>query len=62
VFLLAHNAMVAYPVASGMAATSHPYCNILPGSVVLDPWRLFPALEGVEIVHYGNSRSRAQNG
>lgn len=56
VFLLAHNAIVAYPVASGMSKSSQPYCPILPGSVVIDPWRLFPDMPGITVVHYGNSR------
>jgi UDPglucose 6-dehydrogenase len=56
VFLLAHNATVSYPAASGLAAGSRPYCPILPGSVVIDPWRLYPQVPGVTVVHYGNSR------
>jgi UDPglucose 6-dehydrogenase len=61
VFLLAHNAIVAYPEASGMSVDSQPYCAILPGSIVIDPWRLFPGMPGVTVVHYGNSRHFGAN-
>lgn len=29
------------------------------GSIVVDPWRKTPALEGVRVVHYGNTRAEA---
>jgi UDPglucose 6-dehydrogenase len=57
VILLAHNAMVAYPTASGLATESHPYIPIRCGSVVIDPWRLCPSMNGVEVIHFGNSRN-----
>ncbi len=56
VCLLAHNAVVAYPEASGLSHAKAPYIPILPGSVVVDPWRLFPATEGITVIPYGNSR------
>jgi UDPglucose 6-dehydrogenase len=30
-----------------------------PGSTVFDPWRKIPAIEGVQVVHYGNTRADA---
>lgn len=33
--------------------------NFAPGSVVVDPWRKTPAMPGVRVVHYGNTRSSA---
>jgi len=30
------------------------------GSIILDPWRRTPAINGVRIIHYGNTRSDAQ--
>jgi UDPglucose 6-dehydrogenase len=54
--LLAHNPSVAYPAASGLSEAKEPYCRIPAGSVVIDPWRRFPATEGVEVIAYGNSR------
>lgn len=33
--------------------------NFAPGSVVVDPWRKTPDIEGVKVVHYGNTRKDA---
>ena len=30
--------------------------NFAPGSIVVDPWRKTPQLDGVEVIHYGNTR------
>lgn len=30
-----------------------------PGSVVVDPWRKIPEIEGVRVVHYGNTRAES---
>ena len=30
--------------------------NFAPGSTVVDPWRKTPNIEGVTVVHYGNTR------
>ena len=30
-----------------------------PGSTVIDPWRKIPAIDGVQVVHYGNTRADA---
>jgi len=30
--------------------------NFAPGSIVVDPWRKTPDIEGVKVVHYGNTR------
>ncbi len=32
--------------------------NFVSGSIVLDPWRKTPDFEGVEVIHYGNTRGR----
>ena len=32
--------------------------NFAEGSVVVDPWRKTPALPGVDVVHYGNTRKQ----
>jgi UDPglucose 6-dehydrogenase len=29
-----------------------------PGSIVVDPWRKTPDIEGVNVIHYGNTRKR----
>ena len=28
------------------------------GSIVLDPWRKTPDIEGVTVIHYGNTRNK----
>ena len=33
--------------------------NFAEGSVVFDPWRKIPEIEGVRVIHYGNTRSDA---
>lgn len=58
VFLLAHNATIAYPAESRLAQLNGAYCLMVPGSVVVDPWRRFPPTKGIEIIAYGNSRAR----
>lgn len=32
----------------------HPF---IPGSIVIDPWRLMPKKEGITVYHYGNTRN-----
>lgn len=58
VVLLAHDAAVSYPSASGLGAGDGLYRPIPPGSVVVDPWRKFPGGPGIEVIHFGNTRAR----
>jgi UDPglucose 6-dehydrogenase len=58
VFLLAHNATVAYASGFGGQATQAMYCAPAPGSTVVDPWRLFPPTPGIEVISYGDTRGR----
>jgi UDPglucose 6-dehydrogenase len=58
VFLLAHSPLVI-PHSSGGARDLQPYCQIGPGSVVVDPWRKCGPIPGVEVIHYGDTRARA---
>jgi UDPglucose 6-dehydrogenase len=58
VFLLAHDATVAYPAAAQMPRTAAMYCVPPTGSVVVDPWRRFPPSEGIEVISFGNARHR----
>jgi UDPglucose 6-dehydrogenase len=59
VILLAHHAPTTYGnVGTHLASEQSTYCSVLPGSVIVDPWRKssqdqFP---GCRIVHYGNTR------
>lgn len=56
VVLLAHSASTTYQYMTGERNRNDDlYCDILPGSVVLDPWRKFQD-EQLTVVHYGNTR------
>ena len=32
--------------------------NFVPGSIVVDPWRKTPKIDGVDVIHYGNTRGK----
>jgi UDPglucose 6-dehydrogenase len=56
VFLWAHNRKITYEY-TGDQLDTQPYCKILPGSVIVDPWRKLPVdMPGIKVVHYGNTR------
>jgi UDPglucose 6-dehydrogenase len=55
VFLWAHNRKITYEY-TGNQADTRPYCDILPGSVIVDPWRKLESSDDVKVVHYGNTR------
>ena len=55
VVLLAHNKEVTYGY-TGEDRKNVFYYDIQPGSVVVDPWRTTQPIEGVTVIHYGNSR------
>jgi UDPglucose 6-dehydrogenase len=58
VFLWAHNRKITYEY-TGDQADTQPYCTIQPGSIIVDPWRkLSQSLEGIAVVHYGNTRNQ----
>ena len=60
VVLLAHNAGVTYDYMDEHSKIRPQtlYCEVEPGSVIVDPWRQFPKdlLPDVEVIHYGNTR------
>jgi UDPglucose 6-dehydrogenase len=57
VFLWAHNRKITYEY-TGDQQDTQPYCKIQPGSFIVDPWRkLSLTLEGITVVHYGNTRN-----
>lgn len=56
VFLWAHNRKITYEYTGDQADTK-PYCDILPGSVIVDPWRKLESSADVKVIHYGNTRS-----
>ena len=56
VFLWAHNRKITYEY-TGDQADTQPYCEIKPGSVIVDPWRKLPKTESkITVIHYGNTR------
>ena len=60
VYLLAHNSSVTYsyqgnhPDNDGSEITIP--LDIVAGSVIIDPWRECKPIEGVTVIHYGNTR------
>ena len=55
VYLWAHNRKITYEY-TGTQDDTKPYCNIMGGSVIVDPWRQLKSTNSIEVVHYGNSR------
>jgi UDPglucose 6-dehydrogenase len=56
VVLLAHNRQITYGY-SGEQLAQTLYCDIQPGSTVVDPWRNFISTDsGITVIHYGNTR------
>ena len=56
VVLLAHNKKVTYGYA-GVNDEQQLYCEIEPGSVIIDPWRSTPTNRtDIKVLHYGNTR------
>jgi len=56
VFLWAHNRKITYEY-TGDQQDTQPYCQIHPGSIIVDPWRKLTSSAEVEVVHYGNTRN-----
>ena len=58
VFLWAHNRKITYEY-TGDQLDTQPYCKIQSGSIIVDPWRKLPqTLDGITVVHYGNTRNQ----
>jgi UDPglucose 6-dehydrogenase len=56
VFLWAHNRKITYEY-TGDQADTQPYCEIKPGSIIIDPWRkLTTTRKDICIIQYGNTR------
>ena len=55
VVMLAHSASTTYKYTNKVSETDELYCEILDGSVVVDPWRNYTN-DRVKVVHYGNTR------
>lgn len=55
VVLLAHNRSVTYGY-TGAPFNQNLYCKIDVGSIIVDPWRSYPQIGNIKVVHYGNTR------
>ena len=55
VVLWAHNRKITYSYIDNQADTL-PYCEIPKNSIVVDPWRKLPDIQGLTVIHYGNTR------
>ena len=55
VFLWAHNRKITYEY-TGHQADTQAYCDIKPGSIIVDPWRKLASTPDVTVIHYGNTR------
>jgi UDPglucose 6-dehydrogenase len=55
VVLLAHNRKITYEYR-GFQEVQGFYCKIEDGSIIVDPWRTTPNIEGCTVIHYGNTR------
>jgi UDPglucose 6-dehydrogenase len=56
VFLWAHNRKITYEY-TGDQVDTQPYCDIKPGSIIVDPWRkLTTTRRDIIIIQYGNTR------
>lgn len=53
---LAHNREVTYGYTGGQSEQEF-YCNLTPGSIIVDPWRKYPVENtNYKVIHYGNTR------
>ena len=55
IVFLAHNRNITYGY-TGEQAEQEFYCDIEPGSVIVDPWRQYRTDKNYEVIHYGNTR------
>jgi len=55
VVLWAHDRQITYEY-TGEKDKTQPYCTIPAGSIIVDPWRKLRSIDGIEVIHYGNTR------
>ena len=58
VVLMAHNAKVTYSGTGVSVANDAMYFTPAKGSVIVDPWRTIPDIDGLTVIHYGNTRKK----
>jgi len=56
VILWAHNRKITYNYIDDQTDTM-PYCAIPRDSIIVDPWRKLPVIEGLTVIPYGNTRN-----
>ena len=54
--LMAHNRKITYGYA-GNENEDRFYCEILPGTIIIDPWRKLRSTNDYKVYHYGNTRA-----
>jgi len=52
---VAHNRSVTYGY-TGEQKEQELYVDLLPGSVIVDPWRQYQTNKEYQVIHYGNTR------
>ena len=57
VILWAHDRKITYEYTGDQPETE-PYCTIPQGSVIVDPWRKLGDINGLTVIHYGNTRAK----
>jgi len=55
IVLMAHNRKVTYGY-TGADQQDGFYCAMPAGSIIVDPWRSIDAVDGCQVIHYGNTR------
>ena len=55
VILWAHDRQITYEY-TGEQTQTQSYFDIIPGSVIVDPWRKLKSTNEIQVVHYGNTR------
>lgn len=53
-YLIAHSSAITYDDENLEGYSINP----VEGSVIVDPWRRHPDINGVKVIHYGNTRNR----
>ena len=59
IILYAHNRYITYGYTGQYTKDDTFYCDIPKGSTIVDPWRNLPKdMEGIKVIHYGNTRTQ----
>ena len=56
VVLMAHNPAITYAGTGVEVRADEFYYDIVPGSILVDPWRTIKAFPNCKVVHYGNPK------